>query len=191
MERDTLFDLGGIHMVDQLLGGQSDFAVFIFVLAAFVFLGFALLVSRIGEARSRRRLKIGAVAGGPAGSFDPLPAAAASVVAPVENQLRDANHALFKVLMECCQMIAPGGDGAPLTNSAAATYATELWESRRTAMSNREIADHGYQLAAHLQSFDDPRIVAIRRVLTQLALAEQWTTNWHGGEPGGENARTR
>jgi hypothetical protein len=180
-------------MLDQLLGGQSHFAVVVFAAAAVIFLGVALLVSRIGEARSRRRSKMSAIEGRGAASSDvaAAPAAGAPVIAPLDIQLRDANNALFKVLMECCQMIAQVRD-VSLTKTEAFSYATELWSSRRTTMTNREIADHGYQLAAHLRSFDAPTIVAIRRVLSQLALAEQWTTNWHGGhQGGGENLKGR
>jgi hypothetical protein len=174
-------------MLDQLLGGQSHFAVLVFATTAVIFLGVALLVSRIGEARSRRRSKMGAIEGRGTASVDLVqaPAAAQPVAAPLEIQLRDANNALFKVLMECCQMIAQVRDESPLAKTEAFAYATELWGSRRTTMTNREIADHGYQLAAHLRSFDAPTIVAIRRVLGQLALAEQWTTNWQGGDQGG------
>lgn len=182
-------------MVDLLLGGYQGFAVLVFVIAGFAFLGVALLISRIGEARKRRRSKLGGIGGRGTDSFDLVPAqaAAAPIVAPPEVQLRDANHALFKVLMECCQMIVQAGDAAPLANSEALSLATSLWTSRRAEMSNREIADNGYQLAAFLQSFDDARIVAIRRVLTQLALAEQWTTSWQGRNQmaGGESDASR
>jgi hypothetical protein len=168
-------------MLDQLFGGLSNIAVTIFVLAVCLFLGVALLVSRIGEARTRRRVMPAAIGGRGAGAFDLVPAnpAATPATAPAEIQLRDANQALFKVLMECCQMIEQASQSVPLAGSDAATYAANL--VGRNAMNNREIADHGYQLATHLQAFDDATIVAIRRVLAQLALAEQWTTNWHGG----------
>ena len=177
-------------MVDQLFGEHPDFTVLVFGAAALVFLGGALLVSRIREARRRRRAKIDG--GGASGSFEFAAARAVppSASPPLEIQLRDANHSLFKVLMECCQMIAQAGDGSSVGKSHALVYAADLWGSRRTALSNREIADHSYQLATHLQSFDDPRIVAIRRVLTQLGLAEQWTTSWQGGDQaGGEVTR--
>jgi hypothetical protein len=40
-------------------------------------------------------------------------------------------------------------------------------------MSNSEIADHSYQLAAELRPFSDPAMATIRRLLMQLAFAER------------------
>ena len=48
-------------------------------------------------------------------------------------------------------------------------------------MSNKEIADHAYRLAAELHPFSDPAITVIKRVLTQLASAERWEATLRGG----------
>ena len=96
----------------------------------------------------------------------------------LEMQLTDANRALYMVLMDCCNMITEVGEGSPVANTDAFNYATNMLRSGRTAMSNKEIADHSYQLAAELRAFSDPAMTAIRRVLTQLAFSERWDAVW-------------
>ena len=101
--------------------------------------------------------------------------------AQLEIQLRDANHSLFMVLMDCCNMISEIGEGSSGARSDAFTYATNIRQSGRNAMSNKEIADHAYQLAAELRPFSDPAMTAIKRVLAQLAIAERWGATLRGG----------
>ena len=62
----------------------------------------------------------------------------------MEMQLTDANRALFMVLMDCCNMITEVGESSPVANTDAFNYATNMQRSGRTAMSNKEIADHSY-----------------------------------------------
>ena len=92
----------------------------------------------------------------------------------LELQLRDANNALFMILLECCGMILEAEEPSSPTMSDAVLYAKNLRESGRAAMTNKEIADHSYQLAVELRSSGDAVITATRRVLTQLAAAERW-----------------
>ena len=102
-------------------------------------------------------------------------------VANLEIQLRDANHCLFMVLMDCCNMISEIGEGSSGPRSDAFTYATNIRQSGRNAMSNKEIADHAYRLAAELRPFSDPAMTAIKRVLAQLAFAERWEAALRSG----------
>ncbi len=85
------------------------------------------------------------------------------------------------VLIDCCNMISEIGEGSSGVSSDAFTYAANIRQSGRNAMSNKEIADHSYQLAAELRPFSDPVMIAIRRVLTQLAFAERWEATLRGG----------
>ena len=48
-------------------------------------------------------------------------------------------------------------------------------------MSNKEIAEHAYRLAAELRPFSDPAITAIKRVLAQLSIAERWEAALRSG----------
>ena len=163
-----------------LFGQGANFALLVFGLTALVVVGVSLLLHRIADAAKRRQAKEHVAASG--GLPAPEKAAPPHVVgaylsegsAKLEMQLTDANRALFMVLMDCCNMITEVGEGSPAANTQAFHYATNMQRSGRTAMSNKEIADHSYQLAAELRAFSDPAMTAIRRVLTQLAFSERW-----------------
>jgi hypothetical protein len=197
----------------ELFGDGADFSVAVFGLAALAAIGFYLLFQRISDTAKRRRslgfnISADAVAsvpiastGAPQGQaagrgpaaekFDLVgslgkesPQAVIPEAARLEIQLRDANYCLFMVLMDCCNMISEVGEGSSGVRSDAFTYATNIRQSGRNAMSNKEIADHAYQLAAELRPFNDPATIAIRRVLTQLTTAERWeATVLSGGGP--------
>ena len=193
-------------MAVQLFGEGTDFAAGVFGLTALTVIGLYLLFYRISDA-ARRRQSLGinispaAVASAPMapqghamsrGQAAEMFGAVGSLskesshagipeAARLEIQLRDANHCLFMVLIDCCNMISEIGEGSPGATSDAFTYATNIRQSGRNAMSNKEIADHAYQLAAELRPFSDPAMTAIKRVLAQLAIAERWGTTLRGG----------
>jgi hypothetical protein len=165
-------------MPANLFDGGLNLAIF--GLTALVVVGLFLLSYRIGDAAKRRKAKLEVV-----GEAGPAPASPIDGPSIVEIQLRDANQALFMVLMDCCNMILEVEQGSPVAKSDAHTYASNIRQSGRTTMSNKEIADHSYQLSADLRPLSDPAMVATRRVLTQLALAERWEATLRGGISGG------
>jgi len=162
-----------------LLGQDANLALLVFALSALVVVGIALLLHRIADAaKQRRSTTFDAASAGlpPAEEVAPdylVGAYMAEGSEKLEMQLTDANRALFLVLMDCCDMITEVGEDSPGGNTAF-NYATNMLRSGRTAMSNNEIADHSYQLAAELRAFNDPAMTAIRRVLTQLAFSGRW-----------------
>ena len=188
-------------MTVYLFGQGANFALLVFGLTALAVIGLYLLFQRISDTAKRRRslginISADAVASAPIASvgapqgqgFDPVGSqgnessrAGTPEVAKLEIQLRDANHCLFMVLMDCCNMISGAGEGSSGARSDAFTYATNIRQSGRNAMSNKEIADHAYRLAAELRPFSDPAITVIKRVLTQLASAERWEATLRGG----------
>lgn len=180
-------------MADYLFDQGASFALLVFGLTALAVVGVVLLLYRFADAAKRRRSKMATVPSEgqpeqasrayPVGSYE-----ASSLAQPpqdpaaiMEIRLRDANHSLFMVLMDCCNMISEVGEGSSPADNAAFTHATNIRQSGRAAMSNTEIADHAYQLAADLRPLSDPVVTAIRRVLTQLALAERWEVKLRGG----------
>ena len=173
----------------DLFGQGANFALLVFGPSVLVVVGVSLLLYRIVGAAKQSRSTTHVAASGELPDADEV--APAYLVgahldestAKLEMQLADANRALFMVLMDCCNMITEVGEGSPVANAGAFNYATSMRRSGRTAMSNKEIADHSYQLAAELRAFRDPAMTAVRRVLTQLAFSEQWDATLCGGQP--------
>ena len=166
-------------MSDYLLGQGANFALILSALTALVVVGISLLLYRIADAIKQRRATRYADAGEGLPTDDELApvylagAHLAEGTAKLEMQLTAANRALFMVLMDCCNIITEVGEGSPVAKSDAFNYAMNIQRSGRTAMSNDEIADHSYQLAAELRLFGDPAMAAIRRLLMQLAFADR------------------
>jgi hypothetical protein len=164
-------------MSGYLLGQGANLALILFALTALAVVGISLLLYRIAYAIKQRRATRYADAGEGLPTDDEVApvylvgAHLAEGTAKLEMQLTDANRALFMVLMDCCNIITEVGEGSPVAKSDAFNYATNIQRSGRTAMSNDEIADHSYQLAAELRLFSDPAMTAIRRLLMQLAFA--------------------
>ena len=180
-ERKLAVFLAGLEwafMSVYLFGQGANFALLVFGLTALVVVEVSLLLYRIVDADKQRRSTIHvATSGGPQQEVAPAYLAGSYLAegnAKLEMQLTDANRALFMVLMDCCNMITEVGEGSPVANTDAFHYATNMQRSGRTAMSNKEIADHSYQLAAELRAISDPAMTAVRRVLTQLAFSERW-----------------
>jgi hypothetical protein len=182
-------------MAVQLFGEGTDFAAGVFGVTALVVIGLYLLFHRIADSTKRRR-SLGtadAIASAPIASVGAPPSQGASrrtaassqagmpEAATLESQLRDANHCLFMVLMDCCNMVSEVGEGSSGARSDAVAYAANIRQPGRNAMSNKQIADHAYQLAAELRPVSDPAMIAIRRVLTQLTTAERLGANLGGG----------
>ena len=169
---------------------QPTILVVVFSVTVVVVIGLCLLLFRVTEANRRRRLKmlpltVGATpAAAPRATQVATPSASAANFpagpSGLELQIGDLNHALFLVLMECCTMISELGDDSAVARSDAFKYAANLLRSGRSSMSNKEMADHGYQIAAHLTPFNAPALTTIRRVLTQLAKADRWETKLQG-----------
>ena len=171
-----LLAIGGAFMTAYLFSQGANFALLVFGLTALAVIGFSLLFQRISDTAKRRRslginISADAVAPAPIASvgapqgqgFDPVGSQSnessrtgTPEVAKLEIHLRDANHCLFMVLMDCCYMISEAGEGSSGARSDAFTYATNIRQSGRNAMSNKEIADHAYRLAAELRPFSDP-----------------------------------
>lgn len=179
-------------MADLILGRGGNFAAIVLGLVALTVIGLFLLFGRIRAGSKLRRSKLDVVEGkarqtaeerqvrtiGTGGATSPR----SPETSPSENgdlaalaiQLRDANHALFMALMECCSLITEATKGMPEADIKTVMSATELLQSGRAAMSNREIANHAYDLANELRPFDGQVMTAVRRVLAQLALAQRW-----------------
>ncbi|TIV95597.1 MAG: hypothetical protein E5V85_20435 [Mesorhizobium sp.] len=94
-------------------------------------------------------------------------------LANLEIRHRDANHALFMVLVECCQIILDAGEEPETT---VTIVARNIKGSGKTKMANKEIADYAYRLAVGLKQWKHPHAAALNRVVTQLVLADRWET---------------
>jgi hypothetical protein len=149
-------------------------------------LGLFFLIRRVVEA-AKHRANTGSVAvagalGGKQPGHEASPATFSNkLITPtyvsdraerLEVQLDEADEALFLVLMECCNAIveAHGRGSDPRGN--AFLYVRNLKESGQSSMTNKEIADHAYQLAAELRTLDSPVMTDVRRILAHLTHAE-------------------
>ncbi|RWB89230.1 MAG: hypothetical protein EOQ52_12710 [Mesorhizobium sp.] len=92
-------------------------------------------------------------------------------IANLEVRHRDANHALFMVLVECCQIIIDASDGAEVT---AAIIARNIAGSGKATMANKEIAECAYRLVLGLNEWKHPHASALKRVVKQMVLADRW-----------------
>ncbi|AZO75029.1 MAG: hypothetical protein E5V92_01915 [Mesorhizobium sp.] len=84
---------------------------------------------------------------------------------------RDANHALFMVLIECCQIII---DTADESDAMVAIVARNIKQSGKTKMANKEIAECAYRLALGLKQWKHPQAEALARLVAQIMLADRW-----------------
>lgn len=157
-------------------------------------LGLFFLVRRVVEAAKHNRAPVGSPAA--AGAVDRgrpektanLGATAANrLITPtfvsdradkLEVQLGDADNALFHVLMECCNAVVDADDRGSSTKSNAFLFAQRLKESGQSSMTNKEIADHAYQLAAELRVLGNPVMTDVGRVLAHLTDAEHLRDSW-------------
>ncbi|WP_394885730.1 hypothetical protein ACG873_01385 (plasmid) [Mesorhizobium sp. AaZ16] len=94
-------------------------------------------------------------------------------MAKLELQHSDANHALFMVLTECCNMILDTGhDDIP--QGTEHVCASNIRGSGKSKMANKEIAECAYRLAVELRAWNGPRAEIVKRILKQLMLADRW-----------------
>ncbi|RWE25219.1 MAG: hypothetical protein EOS41_12280 [Mesorhizobium sp.] len=84
---------------------------------------------------------------------------------------RDANHALFLVLVECCQIII---DAADEPEATVTIVARNIAGSGKATMSNNEIAECAYRLVLGLNEWKHPQAAALKRVVKQIVLADRW-----------------
>ncbi|MDX8496910.1 hypothetical protein RFM99_00620 [Mesorhizobium sp. VK4C] len=93
-------------------------------------------------------------------------------IANLEVRHRDANHALFMVLIECCQIIIEAAADEPET--AVTIVARNIKNSGKDKMANKEIAECAYRLALGLRQWKHPRAEALGRLVAQIMLADRW-----------------
>lgn len=92
-------------------------------------------------------------------------------LASVEVRHSDANHALFMVLIECCQIILDTSDDP---GASVAIVAGNIKGSGKTKMANKEIAECAYRLALGLKGWKHPHAASLERVVAQIMLADRW-----------------
>ena len=80
--------------------------------------------------------------------------------------------------MECCNAVVDADDRGSSTKSNAFLFAQRLKESGQSSMTNKEIADHAYQLAAELRALGNPVMTDVGRVLAHLTDAEHLRDSW-------------
>jgi len=154
---------------------------------AALLLGLFLLFRRVVDAGKRNRPQVGSVAlagapgtaavnraGSPATLSNQIitPTYVSDRAEKLEVQLGDADEALFLVLMECCNAVLEADDHGSNAKSGAFLHAQTLKGSGSKSMTNREIADHAYQLAGELRMLGSPVMTDVGRVLAHLTHAE-------------------
>ncbi|MDG4903535.1 MULTISPECIES: hypothetical protein [unclassified Mesorhizobium] len=92
-------------------------------------------------------------------------------IANLEVRHRDANHALFMVLIECCQIIL---DASGEPDATATIVARNIKDSSKDKMANKEIAECAYRLALALKQWKNPQAAALGRLVAQMMLADRW-----------------
>jgi hypothetical protein len=98
-------------------------------------------------------------------------------VARLEILHKDANHALFMVLSECCDIIVAIGDVQEGPPASIVAYATKFRSWRVDKLHNKQIAECAYRLVAEFrywQRKDDPRAIVVGKMLKHLVSADRW-----------------
>jgi hypothetical protein len=89
-----------------------------------------------------------------------------------EIERHDISRTLWLVLAECCAIVLDMGE-----ENAAAAVARKIRASGKKMMTNREIADCAYRLAAQLRYSNHPHAPVVRRIVLQLASTNCWQEN--------------
>ncbi|MDX8499871.1 hypothetical protein RFM99_15740 [Mesorhizobium sp. VK4C] len=91
--------------------------------------------------------------------------------ATLEVRHRDANHALFMVLIECCQIIL---DASGEQEAMVTIVARNIKDSGKVKMANKEIAECAYRLALGIKQWKHPQAESLGRLIAQVMLADRW-----------------